>query len=132
MKKFFTILLLTVTMTGAFAQKAKQAPMYSFGGKTSDFSITWDEYSKAKKELTPVDKSITIKSFTVSILMTSAGGTAYVDHVNNGSTFTSETISEIEKMRNNPAFASTLYFSSVIATKDGKEVKAPEMTIKIK
>ncbi|MGZ4035825.1 MAG: hypothetical protein ACXVP4_13240, partial [Bacteroidia bacterium] len=65
-------------------------------------------------------------------LMTSAGGTAYVDHVNNGSTFTSETISEIEKMRNNPAFASTLYFSSVIATKDGKEVKAPEMTIKIK
>jgi hypothetical protein len=131
MKKIFTFLLLTFTIS-TFAQKAKQTPVYSFGGKTTEFSMTWDEFSKSKKELTPLDKTTTIKSFTVSILISNGGGSAYADHVNIGGTFTQQTISEIEKMRTNPNFGGTLFFSSVILIKDNKEVKAPEMTIKLK
>jgi hypothetical protein len=117
---------------GVFAQKAKQAPVYSFGDKTGEFSMTWDEYSKSKKELTPIDKSITIKSFTVSILISKNGSSVYADHINTGSVFTAQTIAEIEKMKTDPAFGGTLFFSSVIVMKDNKETKAPEMTIKLK
>ena len=69
MKKFFTLLLLTITV-GSFAQKAKTEPMFTFAGKSgANISMTWDEYSKCKKELTPVDKNVTIKSFIVSLLI---------------------------------------------------------------
>lgn len=131
MKKIFTILLLAITL-GAVAQKAKLAPVYTFAGKSSEISMTWDEYSKSKKELTPVDNGVTIKSFTVSILVTNGAGSVYIDHANSGAAFTTQTVSEIEKMHNNPNFGGTLFFSSVIIIKDNKEQKAPETTIKIK
>ncbi len=131
MKKFVTILLLSLTMT-AFAQKAKMEPMFTFAGKSGDISMTWDEFSKAKKELSPAGSVTSIKSFTISVLVVSDKGSVYIDYANPGNKFSAESIAAIEKMQKSATPGNQILVESVIVNKDKQEVKSPGMLIKLK
>jgi len=130
MKKFLTILLLSITV-GAFAQKAKPEPMFTFAGKSgSKISMTWDEYLKSKKELTTADKNVTVKSFNVAILNVNGKDSVYSDYSNTGNVFSRETVTAIEKTHSAATPGNTIFLEAVILNKDGKEVKTPGMVIK--
>lgn len=126
MKKIFAIILFSITLT-SFAQKEVKAPLYSFAGHTGDCSITWNEYSKSKKELTPIDSSITIKSFNVSTYI----NPSYADYSCKGNLFSKAVIELIDKLQQDKK-SHKILIERVIADHNGREEQLSSMVITLK
>ncbi len=130
MKKFFTVILIIVSLN-AFAQgKASPSPTYTFAGKAGEVSMTWDEFSKSKKELTPIDKGITIKSFHVSVLVINEKDSSYSDYSNQGNMFSGQAIEAMERLHEKK-LTNKILIEEVVINKGDKEAKAPGMVIKL-
>ena len=133
------ILVMLVTLfaatTSAFSQKQPDKALYTLCSKSGDCTMTWDEFKRCNKELTPNDKNLKIVSFTVSVLVVPLTGkdSVYVDYGNTGNAFSKETNDALDKLINEKRIVrNKILIEEVKASKDGKEMKITGMVIKLK
>ena len=151
MKKILSVLLIIlVSATIGFAQKTDKAKaVYSFNGKTGEeVTMTWDEFSKSKKELTPIDKSVKIESFSISLLHIGKGmskedgatgssvqaknDSIFIQEDNVGNKFSDASLKVIESVRADKRPVTKILVEKVMVTQNGKQTKVPGMIIKLK
>ena len=130
MKKIFAILFIAAALNAYAQGKAEPVYLYTFAGKGGDISMTWDEFSKCKMELITIDKSITIKSFNVSVLVINGKDSTYTDYANQGNVFGSDAIATLKTLQDKK-IANKILIEEVVIRKDDKEVKVPGMVIKL-
>ncbi len=127
--KIIISLVVIVTAMNSFAQKQNDKSLYTLCGMQggSDCKITLADFNKCKKELTPVDKKITIVSFTVAMSVDSL----FVDYENTGGVFSQKTIDGIDKATSNKKFSHKILIESVQVLEGGVKKKVKGMNIKI-
>jgi len=129
MKKGIQLLFVLMLFTAAgFAQKEK--PLYSFGGKTGNCSMTWDEFLSCKKELAPTDKGITVNSFILTIQKAEKKDTIQIEYPSRGNAFSKQAIESIEELHKKKKMGSKVLIEAVQVVQSGKEArKVPGMVI---
>jgi hypothetical protein len=120
MKELLTILLLTVTLS-AFSQKEK--PLYSFGGKTGNCSMTWEEFMSCKKELTATDKGITVNSFILTIQKAEKKDTIQIEYPSRANAFSKQAIESIEELHKKKKMGNKVLIEAVQVVQSGKEAR---------
>lgn len=128
--KIIISLVVIITAMNTFAQKQNEKSLYTLCGKAggSDCTMTLDEFKKCKKELTPIDKKMTIISFTVAMQVDSL----FIDFENTGGVFTKQTNDGIEKATSNKTFGNKILIENVQILEGDKTRKVSGMNIKIK
>jgi hypothetical protein len=135
MKKIFVLLLAVSASVNAFSQKENSKPMFTLCGKSGDCTMTWDEFKACKKELLPVEKNVSVVSYTVSMRVVPLEGkdSVFVDFPNTGSAFSKATLEGVDKLINEKrVVGGKIFIEAVKVSRDGKEMKTPGMVIKLK
>lgn len=127
MKNSIAIFLLMLSFS-SFAQKEK--PLYSFGGKTGNCSMTWDEFMSAKKELAPTDKGITVNSYILTIQKAQKKDTIQIEYPSRGNAFSKQAIESIEQLHKDKKMGNKVLIDAVQVVQSGREArKVPGMII---
>lgn len=93
--------------------------------------MSWNDFLSAKKEITPIDSTMKIKSFVVSFKILSGADAGYTDLSNVGNKFSQNTVSYIETLYKEKRIDNKILIEQVFAEKNGIEVKLPGMIIKL-
>ena len=120
MKRIFTILLLACTLS-VFSQKEK--PLYSFGGKTGNCSMTWDEFLSCKKELVSTDKSVSVNSYILTIQKAEKKDTIQIEYPSRGNAFSKQAIESIEELHKKKKMGNKVVIDAVQIVQSGKEAR---------
>ncbi|MDF2438865.1 MAG: hypothetical protein K0Q95_3241 [Bacteroidota bacterium] len=120
MKNLLTILMLTFTIT-AFSQKEK--PLYSFGGKMGNCTMTWDEFMSCKKELTAIDKTVSVNSYILTIQKAEKKDTVQIEYPSRGNAFSKQAIESIEKLHKDKKMGNKVVIDAVQIVQSGKEAR---------
>jgi hypothetical protein len=121
------ILLILISTQVTFAQKEK--PLYSFCGKTGSCTMTWDEFTKCKKELVP-EKGVSIGSYVLTIQKAEKKDTVQIEYVCKGNAFSKQANESIEKLHKDKKMGSKVLIEGVEVLQSGKESrKVPGMII---
>ena len=134
MKKFSLLLLILVLFLMLFTEAIsaqEDKPLFTFCGQSGTITMSWKEFSKCKTEITPIDTTARIISFTVSILTVFNHDTTWVDRPNTGNQFDEETKKTLNKLYNTGKIANQLLINEVILS-NHKDEAAPKMTINLK
>ena len=124
MKKFFILLLLSVTVS-TFAQNA-----YSFCGKTGDCTMTWDEFMACKKELVMADKNSSISSFRLTIQKAKKKDFVFLEFPGKGNAFSKASLDMIEELHKDKKMGNKVEIDAVEVVQSGKAAKKiPGMVI---
>jgi hypothetical protein len=127
MKNLFVVLLFSIAFN-AFSQKEK--PLYSFGGKTGNCSMTWDDFMSCKKELTSIDKTVSVNSYILTIQKAEKKDTVQIEYPSRGNAFSKQAIESIEKLHKDKKMGNKVVIDAVQIVQSGKEArKVPGMTI---
>ena len=111
----------------SFAQK--KAPEYSLCGKTGDCTMTWDEFSKCKKELV-ADKGLSIGSYIVTVMKSEKKDSVFIEYPIKGNTFSKSSLEMIEKLHKDKKLGKKILIEAVQVLESGKEArKVPGMVI---
>jgi hypothetical protein len=122
------LFLLFISLS-SFAQK--EAPLYSFGGKTGNCGMSWDEFLAAKKELAPTDKSVTVGSFILTIMKGQGKKDSIsIEYPSHGSLFGKAATESIEQLHKDKKMGNKVMIDAVQILQSGKEArKVPGMII---
>ena len=128
MKKFFKVLFVILVSTQiSFAQK--KAPEYSLCGKMGDCTMTWDEFSKCKKELV-ADKGLSIGSYIITVMKSEKKDSIYIEYPIKGSVFSKSSLEKIEELHKDKKLGKKILIEAVQLLESGKEArKVPGMVI---
>jgi hypothetical protein len=105
----------------AFSQKEK--PLYSFGGKTGNCSMTWDEFLACKKELVPTDKGITVNAFILTIQKAEKKDTIQIEYPSKGNAFSKQAIESIDELHKKKKMGNKVLIEQVQVVQSGKEAR---------
>jgi len=126
MKTKVIILFVAVVSTiNAFSQKQNDKSLYTFCGKSGDCIMTLDEFEKSKKQLTPIDESLKIISFTMVVGVEGS----YAEYSSTGSLFSSQANDAIEKF---VKAGNKILIEQVQISQSDKIIKVPGMVITLK
>lgn len=118
-----------IGVVNSFAQNS--LPKISFAGRSGESAMSWNDFLSAKKEITPIDSTMKIKSFVVSFKILSGADAGYTDLSNVGNKFSQNTVSYIETLYKEKRIDNKILIEQVFAEKNGIEVKLPGMIIKL-
>lgn len=129
MKKIISVLFVVLISTlTSFAQKEKA--LFSLCGKSGNCSMSWDEFSKCKKELIPTEKGITINSFLLIVMKAEKRDTISIEYPSRGNAFSKSSLEAIEKMHKDKKMGNKVRIEAVEVLQSGKEArKVPGMII---
>ena len=132
--KNILFLIAVVTTLNVFSQNQNTKTLYTFGGKSGNCTMTWDEFKKCKKELTPIDKSLKINSFNISILVVSPDGkdSTYTDFSNTGNAFSSQANETFDILISGKHVSNKILIEEVQIAEGDKIIKVPGMVITLK
>jgi hypothetical protein len=120
-KGFKIVFLILISAHISFAQKT--APVYSLCGKTGDCSMTWDEFSKCKKELVATNKGLSIGSFILTITKLNKKDSVYVEFPAKGNAFSKSALETIEQLHKDKKLGTKMLIEAVQVLESGKEAK---------
>jgi hypothetical protein len=127
MKKLLTLLFLTITMN-VFSQKEKA--LYSFGGKTGNCSMTWEEFLSCKKELVSTEKGVSVNAFILTIQKAEKKDTIQIEYPSKGNAFSKQAIESIEELHKKKKMGNKVTIEGVQIVQSGREArKVGGMTI---
>lgn len=127
-RNFQLTLLLFLLATVSFAQKG--TPLYSLCGKSGNCAMSWDEFMSCRKVLAPVDKSIQIGTFMVTIQQASKKDTLSIEFPSKGGVFSKSSLETIEKLHKQKKMGGKVVIDAVQILQSGKDArKGPSMTI---
>lgn len=92
--------------------------------------MTWDEFSKCKKELVTNDKKLSIGSFILTITKKEKKDSVFVEFPAKGSMFSKSALETIEKLHKDKKLGTKVLIEAVQVLESGKEArKVPGMVI---
>lgn len=118
---FKIIFLIFFSNLTAFAQTTK--PEYSFGGKTGNCTMTWDEFLTCKKELKILDKEIMINSFLVTVSKVQKKDSIQIEHPCKNNLFSKATTESIKELREDKKLGSIVVIDHVQIQQSGKAAR---------
>ena len=125
-KHIVKIVVVIFISVQSFAQNAH----YSFCGKTGDCTMTWEEFTNCKKELTTTDKNTTISSFIVTIQEAKKKDFVFSEYPAKGNAFSKASLDMIDELRKKKKLGNKLLIDNVEIVQSGKAAKkAPAMVI---
>ncbi len=115
----------------SFVQDTK--PAFSFGGKTGDCTMTWDEFYACKKELTTLDKNTSISSFILTVKKAVKKDFVFVEYPSKNNQFGKGAMTAIEQLHKDKKLGDKITIDGVEVVQSGKAAKqVPGMVITIK
>lgn len=121
--------LILITAQISFAQK--KAPEYSLCGKRGNCTMTWDEFSKCKKELL-ADKGLSVGSYIITIMKSEKKDSIFIEYPIKGSVFSKSSLEKIEELHKDKKLGKKILIEAVQLLESGKEArKVPGMVITI-
>lgn len=122
MKKATVLFLLMISCSfAALAQKEK--PLYSFGGKTGNCTMTWDEFMACKKELVANEKGISVNAFILTIQKAEKKDTIQIEYPSKGNAFSKQAIESIEELHKKKKMGNKVLIEGVQIVQSGKEAR---------
>ncbi len=129
MKCILKIVFVLFISANTFAQ----APAFSLCEKTGDCTITWNEFTKCKKQLVTTDKNISISSFRLTIQKAKKKEFIFVEFTEKGNAFSKASLDMIEELHKDKKLGSKLEIDAVEVVQSGKAArKVPGMVITLK
>ncbi len=120
--------IVLVATSLSFVQGAK--PAFSFGGKTGDCTMTWEEFYACKKELTPLDKNTSVSSFVLTVKRVVKKDFLFDEYPSKTNQFGKGAMTAIEQLHTDKKLGDKLLISGVQLVQSGKSAKeVPEMVI---
>ena len=120
--------IVLVASSFSFVQDAK--PAFSFGGKTGDCTMTWEEFYACKKELTTLDKNTSISSFVLTVKRAVKKIFLFDEYPSKTNQFGKGAMTAIQQLYKDKKLGDKLEISGVQLVQSGKAAKeVPGMVI---
>lgn len=132
MKKTVSIVLLILVLSPlGFAQATKAE--YSFGGKSGNSTMTWEEFLSCKKELKVLNKDLMIGSFLVTVSKLQKKDSTQIEHPCKNNLFSKAATESIKELHDDKKLGRTVVIDHVQIQQSGKAARvASPMIITIK
>ncbi len=119
------ILFISIQAVGA-----QTKPAFSLCGKTGDCTMTWEEFTTCKKELTTTDPAVSIGSFIVTVKKANKKDFEFLEFPAKGNKFSAAALEMIEKLHKDKKLGDTIAIDTVEVVQSGKAAKkVPGMVI---
>jgi hypothetical protein len=126
--KVFFLLFISIAVLTSFIQKEK--PLYSFGGKTGNCTMTWDEFLACKKELVTNDKALMVGSFLLTISKVTKKDSLQIEYPAKGNAFSKAANESIKSLHDDKKMGRKVTIDHVMIQESGKAAReVPGMII---
>jgi len=117
---FRTTFILLVIISFAFGEKTHA---FSFCGKNTECSLSFDEFISCKKELQAIDSKTSINSFVVTIQKIEKKETYSVQYKSKGKVFSKTLVEAIEKLHKEKKLGNIVLIEDVEIIQSGQSAK---------
>lgn len=122
--------IVLIAIQVSFVQDTK--PAFSFCGKTGDCTMTWDEFVACTKELTTLDKNVSISSFVLTVKKVVKKDFVFVEYPSKSNKFGKGAMEMIEQLHKDKRLGDKITIDGVEVVQSGKAAKQVSgMTITI-